>query len=156
MGFKHWLLPILLGVIIVILGMVLIAVPGKAPTTEKSINGNDNSEDLFVGIPDLIEVALPKPDALVKSPLELRGMARGNWYFEASFPVRLFDATNKELSVMPMQAEGEWMTAEFVPFSGVLIFEEPATATGTLVFEKDNPSGEPEFDRSYEMTVRFR
>src|SRR4051812_32842409 len=44
---------------------------------------------------DLIQVNAPKPNDLVKSPLTVTGKARGTWYFEASFPVRLEDANGK-------------------------------------------------------------
>ena len=91
----------------------------------------------------------------MQSPLTVKGEARGNWYFEASFPVRLFDADDKELAVIPAQAKGEWMTTEFVPFEITLNFSRPKTATGVLVLEKDNPSGLPEYDDSISIPVRF-
>ncbi len=104
---------------------------------------------------DIIKVSSPVVGALVGSPLVVTGEARGNWYFEASFPVRLYDANGKELAVVPAQAQGEWMTTEFVPFSVTLTFEIPTTPTGTLVLEKDNPSGLPEFDDEISIPVRF-
>ncbi len=104
---------------------------------------------------DIIKVSSPFADDVVVSPLVVTGEARGNWYFEASFPVRLYDANGKELAVTPAQAQGEWMTTEFVPFSATLTFETPVTATGTLVLEKDNPSGMPEFDDKISVPVRF-
>lgn len=105
---------------------------------------------------NLIRVTIPAPNALVKSPLQIQGEARGVWYFEASFPVSLYDANGKLLARGPAQAEGEWMTQNFVPFALGLKFDPPITATGTLVFEKDNPSGLPEHADEYRMPVRFR
>ncbi|MEK7556015.1 MAG: Gmad2 immunoglobulin-like domain-containing protein [Patescibacteria group bacterium] len=104
---------------------------------------------------DKIRITLPLPNALVESPLLVRGEARGNWYFEASFPVRLFDANGRELVALPAQAKGDWMTTEFVPFEVVLTFDTPATETGTLVLEKDNPSGLPEHADSVSIPLRF-
>jgi|SRR3989344_2360195 len=127
-------------IIIVILG--LIALP-------KSGNG-------VAQYKDLIRVTMPLPNALVLSPLAIRGEARGNWYFEASFPVRLFDGNGQELAVQPAQAQGEWMTAEYVPFEVILTFTKPETSTGTLVLEKDNPSGLPEYADEFRIPVRFR
>ncbi|MEK9166133.1 MAG: Gmad2 immunoglobulin-like domain-containing protein [Patescibacteria group bacterium] len=105
---------------------------------------------------DLIQVTSPTPNAIVKSPLQIEGKARGGWYFEASFPVSLYDANGKLLARGPAQAEGEWMTQNFVPFGLGLKFDPPTTATGTLVFEKDNPSGLPEQADEYRISVRFR
>jgi len=79
----------------------------------------------------------------------------GNWYFEASFPVMIFDANGEKLGVVPAQAKGDWMTTEFVPFEATLTFDKPTTATGTLVLLKDNPSGLPENDNSISIPVSF-
>lgn len=103
----------------------------------------------------LIRVTGPKDGELVKSPLVVAGEARGNWYFEASFPVQLLDANGTELAILPAQAQGEWMTTEFVPFSVTLSFPQPTTPTGTLVLKKDNPSGLPEYDDELRIPVRF-
>lgn len=104
----------------------------------------------------LINVSQPVPNALVTSPLAVSGRARGTWYFEASFPVRLLDGNGVELAVVPAQAQGDWMTEDFVPFSATLNFSQPATPTGTLVLEKDNPSGLPEHAAQMMVPVRFQ
>ncbi len=98
----------------------------------------------------------PRTGDLATSPLLIRGKARGYWYFEASFPVRLLDGNGKLLAIKPAQADGEWMTEEFVPFSMTLEFEKPTTGTGTLILQKDNPSGLPEYDDELVIPVRFR
>ena len=102
-----------------------------------------------------ISVTTPAPNALVTSPLTVTGEARGTWYFEASFPVELFDANGLMLAQVPAQAQGEWMTTDFVPFSVTLTFSVPTTKTGTLVLKKDNPSGLPEFDDELRIPVVF-
>lgn len=103
----------------------------------------------------LIRVTQPSPNQVVRSPFVVRGEARGTWYFEASFPVRLLDANGRELTAVPAQAQGEWMTENFVPFEAKLEFEMPATATGTLVLQKDNPSGLPEQAAEIRIPLRF-
>lgn len=104
---------------------------------------------------DLIVVDAPLPNALVESPLVISGRARGTWYFEASFPVKLYDEAGTLLGVTPAQAQGEWMTTEYVPFKVVLAFTKPTTPTGTLVLEKDNPSGLPQYANELRIPVRF-
>lgn len=104
---------------------------------------------------DLIRVSSPRPNDTVSSPLILEGEARGKWYFEASFPVRILDANGVELGVVPAQAQGEWMTENFVPFKATLSFRAATTQTGTLVFQKDNPSGLPEHDDELRMPIKF-
>ena len=102
-----------------------------------------------------IQVSYPMPNQKVASPLKVSGKARGNWYFEASFPVKILDSNGKELGIVPAQAKGEWMTTEFVQFEATLTFEKPTTKTGTLVLQKDNPSGLPKYDDSISIPIRF-
>lgn len=92
--------------------------------------------------------------APLKSPLVIRGKAKGPWFFEASFPITLKDETGRVLAQVPAQAEGEWMTTNFVPFLARLEFTKKG-GYGTLIIEKDNPSGLPEHAKSYEIPVVF-
>lgn len=120
------------------------------------VPGTGRSEAAPAEKAGLIRVVSPRPNDLVASPLTIEGEARGYWYFEASFPVRLMDGNGKELAVVPAQAQGEWMTTEYVPFKVTLEFAEPDTAVGTLVLEKDNPSGLPENADELRLPVRFK
>lgn len=106
--------------------------------------------------PGLIRVSSPLPNAAVTSPLAVTGEARGFWFFEASFPVRLYDEHGREIGLAIAQAQGEWMTENFVPFRAELTFEAPVTESGMLVLEKDNPSGLPEHADELRISVRFR
>jgi hypothetical protein len=104
---------------------------------------------------DQIKVTKPQPNQLVESPLAIEGEARGTWFFEASFPVELIDANGDIIAAHFAQAQGEWMTEDFVAFKSELIFEKPASDTGVLLLKKDNPSGLPENDAKIEIPVRF-
>lgn len=104
---------------------------------------------------DLIRITAPRPGQIITSPVVIEGEARGNWFFEASFPARLLDGNGVELAVIPVQATGEWMTTEFVDFQSTMIFPLPTTATGTLILEKDNPSGLPENADQLIIPIRF-
>lgn len=95
-----------------------------------------------------------KEGDLVSSPLTVSGRARGPWYFEASAPFSVLDANGNILAQSYVTAEGEWMTEEFVPFSGSITFI-PTTETGEVVFKNDNPSGDPERDKYLRIKVRF-
>lgn len=103
-----------------------------------------------------LRVSSPVTDMVVSSPLVVTGEARGMWYFEANFPVTLLDADGKPVVSSYAQAQGEWMTEQFVPFRTELTFTAPASATGTLVLEKANPSGLPEHAGELRIPVRFQ
>ncbi|MEK7531682.1 MAG: Gmad2 immunoglobulin-like domain-containing protein [Patescibacteria group bacterium] len=104
---------------------------------------------------DLIRISSPSPGGKITSPFTLEGEARGNWYFEASFPLELRDSKGNVLLQTPVQARGEWMTEEFVPFSGTFEFLAPQTKMGTLLLKKDNPSGLLEHDDALIIPVSF-
>lgn len=102
-----------------------------------------------------IVVTSPKPGETVSSPLEVLGEAKGPWYFEASAPVDVLDAEGKILGRGYIEAQGEWMTTDFVPFRGVITFEAPLTSKGEIVFKNDNPSGDPVRDKFFRVPVKF-
>ena len=105
---------------------------------------------------DLIRLKSPRSGSLVQSPLLVQGLARGYWFFEASFPVKLYDSNDVLLGIGIAQAIGEWMTEEFVSFQATLEFATPATKEGTLVLEKDNHSGLPEHADELRVPIRFQ
>ncbi len=102
--------------------------------------------------PDII-VTTPKQGQIITSPLTLAGQARGSWFFEASAPVKLLDQQGNELAVGHIQAQGDWMTTNYVPFTAQLTFAAAATSSGWLVFNNDNPSGLPEKSKEFKLPV---
>lgn len=114
-------------------------------------NGDDDEDTS-----DLIRVGAPREGDLVSSPLVIEGEARGNWFFEATFPITLLDADGNVIARSIGMTPGDWTTEEFLPFSSTLEFDAPGTDRGTLLLEKDNPSLEPEFDAELRIEVRFR
>jgi hypothetical protein len=105
---------------------------------------------------DQIVVENPGPGDMVQTPFTINGSARGQWFFEASFPAKVLDESGNIVGQTPVQAEGEWMTEEFVPFSTSIPFSVTDSETGTLVLQKDNPSGLPENDAELRIPIRFK
>ena len=104
---------------------------------------------------DLIQVETPSANETISSPLVIKGKARGYWFFEASFPIKLLDANGNLVAQSFAQAQGEWMTEDFVPFNVNLKFTAPATSQGLLILEKDNPSGLPENADELRIPISF-
>lgn len=144
----RWSIAIALAVVIVAAAAALIVLPGpaKAPTTGERAQK-----------PDRISVDTPRIGDAIASPVNISGKARGNWYFEASFPVEVLDSQGSVIAQAPAQAQGEWMTAEFVPFYLQLAFPpQPSGSSGSIVLRKDNPSGLPENDEELVIPIVFR
>ncbi len=112
--------------------------------------GNNNQEN------QEIVIFAPQANQIISSPFKIEGKAKGNWFFEASFPVKLVDANGKEIAVGHVQAIDDWMTENFARFNAELDFLLPETTIGTLIFHNDNPSGLPENDKEFSVFVRFK
>ncbi len=106
---------------------------------------------------DLIQVELPFPGAVTGKEFSVIGKARGVWYFEASFPVVVIAKDGKVLFEGPAQAQGDWMTEDFVQFKIDIKVPDSYIGSATLVLKKDNPSGEPQRDASisFPITIEY-
>jgi hypothetical protein len=145
--------------LIIVIGVAGLYSIGKLPGMSKpdemaTTTSNQTGTSTKPIATDHLRVNGITENAVIKSPLTITGEAKG-WYFEASFPVKVLDANGKVIAQGPAQAQSDWMTADFVPFKITLTFSAPTTPTGTLVFEKDNPSGLPENSESVKVPVRF-
>ncbi len=104
----------------------------------------------------LIRLNSPRPNQLVSSPLVLEGEARGIWFFEGDFPVVLTNWDGLIIAEGYATAKGDWMTEEFVSFEATIEFEgEELYPNGTLILQKDNPSGLPENGDALEVPILF-
>jgi hypothetical protein len=104
---------------------------------------------------DEIVVDVPKLGDKISSPLVVTGRARGPWYFEASAPVMVIDTTGKVLGQGFVEAQGEWMTTEFVPFKGTIRFDSTNSEGGAVIFMNDNPSGDESRSKYLAVPVFF-
>jgi hypothetical protein len=112
-------------------------------------------EEVSVIFEDKVKITEPLMNAVIKSPLKIAGEARGLWFFEAGFPVKLLDANGKEIAVGHVEAKSDWMTQNFVPFEAVIDFPAAETKTGVLVIVRDNPSGLPANAEEFKIPVVF-
>lgn len=104
---------------------------------------------------NLIRITSPRPNGTIKSPATIEGEARGKWFFEASFPVKLYDENNNLLGTAVAQAQSDWMTENFVKFKAILSYNVAKPGKGMLVLEKDNPSGLPENADALKVPVKY-
>ncbi len=103
---------------------------------------------------DLIRLTSPQPGENITMPLRITGEARGQWYFEANFPVTLRLPNNEEI-ITYATAEGEWMTTDFVPFTATIDTELPRNGQALLILRKANASGLPENDDALIIPLRY-
>jgi len=127
-----------------------------APTPSQMEMGGDVSKlPTLATQSESLNITSPKEGGVIQSPIIVKGFARGTWYFEASFPVKVVDAKGNVIGQGIAQAESDWMTEKFVPFSGTISFTAKVGEKGEVVFQKDNPSGLPEHDAELRVPVIF-
>lgn len=118
----------------------------------ESFQFNSNHQNL---VSNWIKIEKPLPNKVVTSPLIIKGKALGYWFFEANAPIEIQDKNFNTLAESYIEAEGKWMTEDFVDFSGKIEFESPNYKRGYLIFKRANPSGKKSKDRSYKLPILF-
>lgn len=141
---------------------------GMVCDTDKYFSG----QCLKTGLSKLIKISEPTAKTKIFSPLIIKGEARGSWFFEASFPIKLLNADGKVIAKGIAQAKSDWMTNDFVPFEAELKFSAPKNidpslslplvkggeikeTEGSLILSKDNPSGLPANDKQIIIPITF-
>ncbi len=106
----------------------------------------------------LINIDTPKAGASITSPVTITGKARGNWFFEGSFPVTIVNWDGLIIGEGYATAQDDWMTTEFVSFTATIPYDFPSDTPynqGTIILKKDNPSGLLEHDDAREIPILF-
>lgn len=129
------------GMVILIIFVAVFAGCGK---TKESPEANSKKD---------VILETPTNGAESASPLVVKGSARGMWYFEGSFPIKLIDNEGIILKQGVATAKGEWMTEDFVPFEAELPFNIEQDMDALLILERDNPSGLPENNTSISVPI---
>lgn len=134
-----------LAVLITLIAISIFVIKQYFWKTQTNLSENEN----------IIRVETPRPNEKIVSPLFVKGEARGYWFFEASFPIKLVDENNNVLAIGIAQAKEDWMTENFVPFETKIEFSKPTAKKGFLILEKDNPSGLPENSKEIKIPINF-
>lgn len=126
----------------------------KVPAARPGSPAGEEAADVAAGREAAVPiVAEPVSGSVVSSPLRVSGEAPGTWFFEATFPYRLVAADGTELTSGTVTAGGDWMTEAPVAFEASIEFEVTTETNAVLVLSKENPSGLPEHDASYEVPL---
>lgn len=106
----------------------------------------------------MIVIDSPQAGTVITSPVTITGRARGPWFFEASFPISIVNWDGLIIGEGIATARDDWMTEDLVPFSATISYTvatQTPYARGTIILNKDNPSGLPEHDDFREIPVIF-
>lgn len=126
------------------------------PRQCKDKNGVSFAEDIEEVSYDMI-LSNPKPNSSISIPLEISGEASGSWFFEGQFNAEIVDGDSEIVASGIMKAQGDWMTNELVAFEGKvdIISENDLNGVYELVLKSANPSGLPENQKIFSISVRI-
>lgn len=140
--------------LIIISGLIILFIKintlFKAKEPHLTIESNE-----LLDVSDFIVVDKPRAGDVIESPVTIVGQARGQWFFEGSFPIKIIDASGEQLGEGAAEAQSNWMTNDFVDFRAVISFKSPATSSGFVVVHNDNPSGLPEKAKELRIPIVF-
>lgn len=131
----------------------------KAPSTASdvqhavSIEPTATTSEAALQETSAVRLSYPMPGSSISHTFTVKGHARGNWFFEASMPVSVYDKDGSVLWQGAAQAKGEWMTTELVPFEVAVTIPPAYFGNAVIVIAKDNPSGLPQNDASVATPV---
>src|SRR6056297_2808827 len=81
---------------IIIIILLFIGLKYIFPSKETQKEEQERGEEIIYHN-DIIRVSNPVKNKVISSPLKIKGAARGGWYFEASFPIKLIDGNGEEV-----------------------------------------------------------
>lgn len=161
---RGWtILIIVLAIIIAVLAWFFFTLPAPSNTpiatsttpTSTTTSVATSTETPATSTPPLNErvvVTYPQKGATVQPSFEVIGKVPGNWSSEAQFPVMVRDPDGNKIAQTTGHLQGNWMTTDLVDFTADIVvsgYHGPAT----LVLLKDNPSGLPENEDSFEVPI---
>lgn len=142
-----------------ILFVVLVSAAGYFAAQQLQKNGGEGSllpKGNALEKYDLIRASSPQSNGSIRTPVVVEGRARGYWFFEASFLVKVQDAEETIVGQGVAHALSDWMTENFVPFQATVHFQAPSGGgRGFVILEKDNPSGLEENADELRIPVQF-
>lgn len=146
-----------IGILIIVLITLLFYFTLTPQTAQNETTVDSEATTTIATKDDLIKLYSPTAGAEIASPLIVTGEARGTWFFEATFPIILTDWDGLIIAEGYATAEDDWMTEEYVDFSGTLNFTKPNVPydRGSLILQKSNPSGLPEHDNALEIQIQY-
>ncbi|MFA6272312.1 MAG: GerMN domain-containing protein [Patescibacteria group bacterium] len=161
---KNYLL-IIVGILTIIIGVMAFFLmkdnevnsnnslnSNQQQNTNTTINTNYNSNS---STQSDIQVTQPLPGETISSPLTVTGSAKGNWFFEAVFPIQIVDEDNNQIGFGNAEAIGDWQTENFVNFTAQLTFTKSTVTSGFIVLQNANPSGLKELEKELRIPISF-
>lgn len=155
-----WTLIIIMTAIVAVLAWLLFTIPAPqvgtaTPSATTTQSGTAPGSTTTQPLSARVVLTSPKANAAVGKTFVVAGAAPGNWFFEASFPIKVIDKDGNVLLNTYATAQGDWMTTEQVTFTANITITN-YSGPATLALLKDNPSGLPEHDDAVSIPITIQ
>ena len=121
----------------------------SSPSVQPVITTDNNQ-------PATPELSQPQSGDTIKSPVTIKGVVPPGWMNEGVFPIKILDSKNQVLAKGQANEDipGSWQNGGNVSFTATITFTTTDTS-GLIELDNDNPSGNPDNDRSLVIPVNF-
>lgn len=144
---------VFLGLCIIILALVFVFVI-KNNNRNSLVSEESSDTPSLVDNQPISQLSIAANQSIAL-PMTITGAVAGGWFFEGSFPVYIKDDQGTQLGIALATTPEDWMTSNPLPFSVVLPMVN-YQGPGMIVFTKDNPSGESQFDASFTLPIMIQ
>lgn len=103
-----------------------------------------------------IRVTTPNSGSTVKSEMEVEGVAKTSWFAQGIASGDVRNEKNEKVGAFTVRTQSTSKDNSFVAFTGRIIYSDPETKTGYIIFNKANPSGDVSKNASLWVPVRFQ
>ncbi len=103
-----------------------------------------------------IKVSIPSSGGTTISGMTVEGVARTSWFAQNIATGNIRNEKNEKIGAFTIRTQSTLKDNSFVSFTGTLIYSDPGTKTGYIVFDKANVTADPKKDSSLWVPVRFQ
>jgi hypothetical protein len=106
---------------------------------EKNQNNNQIKNEILSNKDDLVSFSI-NPGQKVSGPMNVTGVIKGGYFFEANILINILDANKNVLKKGYGTATTDWMTSGPVTFTALIDFTGLNSGPGYIEIQNDDPS----------------
>jgi hypothetical protein len=103
-----------------------------------------------------IKVSIPTSGSLVKNEMTVEGVAKTSWFAQGIASGDVRNEKDEKVGAFTVRTQSTIKDNSFVTFTGTVLYTNPDTKTGYIVFNKANPTGDTSKNVSLWVPIRFQ